>query len=557
MGDKKNNNPKDPLYWTAYKSSKEKNYPKAIEEYTRYLSIYPQDVDALKSLCWAYYFFNAEILKDEITFGSARRFKENLFKALKRMRTLKSEGLYSLFLVQVIQFIDKTKKLDPGIQHLIDYLKFLDFWGIENLKEADWIGKLSPEGKPWEALAVKAAKRAGKLAASGQDNDPEKLQIALNWVEAALERAEEDIWLNWYKTKILRLQNKPQESEKYLKTVLTSKASESWVWHFYAGVLRDSSNEHYFAALAKAVSLIRDEEKSRRLRLEFAEELAKREFFPEAKNEVLIVQEVTSKLRLRPLSNAETLMRSPWFDKTEIKDRSKQKIEELIEKAENLIYADIPWQYAVLGDAYQNKSGKNRGKIYSKAESFSVPESRKEIKGLLPGTPISIKIMQGADVRSVFKIEPRNGNLWDILDSRSGVVDSVNLSKNCFHVVLTDLTGVVLNVTNVLAKRIKVGDSVQVYFALGKSGRPRGVHWEFSESKNPSLLKEFDEEVSFFDKEKGFGFTESGIFLQGRICKAEFAEGDTVRGKAVKSYNQKKEEWSWKAFELELCPTNN
>lgn len=56
MGDKKNNNPKDPLYWTAYKSSKEKNYPKAIEEYTRYLSIYPQDVDALKSLCWAYYF---------------------------------------------------------------------------------------------------------------------------------------------------------------------------------------------------------------------------------------------------------------------------------------------------------------------------------------------------------------------------------------------------------------------------------------------------------------------------------------------------------------------
>ena len=63
-----------------------------------------------------------------------------------------------------------------------------------------------------------------------------------------------------------------------------------------------------------------------------------------------------------------------------------------------------------------------------------------------------------------------------------------------------------------------------------------------------SLVKPFEDSVR---EDNGMGFTDNGVFIPPQLVKAhKIEDGDYVSGQAVKNYNKKKSEWSWKAIRI-------
>ena len=535
---------KDEKYWEARKLSKSGNYREAANVYREYLRDHRDDTDARIGFCWCLWRLNEQILKEEITFKATEQFKKNLAYAIYRKFCPKTDKLYSMFLNQAVRFRNKSKDLD--------FLAFLKIWDLNNFKPEDW----EPNNN-YPALAHSALSLAGKMGKNKEAKNSEELEFALECTSKGAEKFKENIWFVYYKAKILQLLGRPKESESYIASILFSKSGEYWVWHCYAELLEELSDSRSFSFLCKAASLIREEDKARNVRGDLVKALVARGYFGEAKREIAIIDETTERFGFKKLSDIEEVKHhSRWFKDTVAATSNKEFYVEHSQEADEILVGNVPWEDAIVGHSYQNKEGKQRVRLYSREGSYAVPASRRELCKLKAGTPISIKVLKNATPPSIYSIQKRTGTPWDVLSRKDGLVDSVNDGKNCIHVVFADLQTTLVYLEPSQKGTFKPGDSTLVYSSKDASGKWKAVYWEKSTKQLPELRKKFNEEVNFFDAEKGFGFTSGGIFLQKRVCKVEISSGDVVVGEAVKSFNKKRNQWGWTALYVEKKSSN-
>lgn len=539
---------RDQSFWDAFNASKAKEYEKSIQLYFQYLQKHPEDADARISLCWDMWRRNKELLteyrdSDHIPHKFVCEIKRHLNVAVVKNYCPKdtSSNLYSLFLDQALKVSQKSEEFD--------LLSFLGYWGVENLQESNW-EDFSINGKTFDSLATKVVRAAGKKASGGKVLDQRCIEIGLAWVDKGLERKPEDVWLNWYKAKILELTGRPQEAESFLHSVLEAKSSESWAWNMYAKHWKELGDARYIAALCKASSLIRDEEKSRKIRVELGKELFERGYYEEAKREFLTVQEITSKLGLKPIQEVEQISGENWFLESEAADSNRELYEQLSKEADDFLVENIPWKDAVVGRKYTNKANKPRIRILTSDASYSAKTSLPELKDKIPGSPISIKVLEKPGTPpSLYTVKDRDGEPWDCLRKNFGVIDFVNKEKKSAHVVLDNNSELFVPFSLMNFKNSSVGDLVQVTFSC----TPK-IHAEYcvkTEGDLPNLKKTFEDTIEFFDQDKGFGFTQSGIFIRAGICHDELEEDDAVTGVAIKNFNKKKGQISWAAIKVQ------
>lgn len=539
---------RDQSYWDAFNASKAKEYEKSIKLYFFYLKNHPEDAAARTSLCWDMWRRNKELIteykdSDHIPDKFVCEIKRYLNIAVVKKYCPKdpSSNLYSLFLDQALKVSQKSEQFD--------LLSFLGYWGVENLQESNW-EDYCIDGKTFDSLATKVVRAAGKKASNGKVQDQRCIEIGLVWVDKGLERKPEDIWFNWYKAKILELTGRFQEAETFLHSVLEAKSSESWAWHMYAKHWKELGDPRYLAALCKAAGLIKDEDKSRNIRVELGKELYEQGYYEEAKREFLTVQEITSKFGLKPIQEVEQISNESWFLEYEAADNNCELYKQLSKEADDFLVENVPWKDAVVGRRYTNKANKPRIKLLTSDSSYSAKITIPELKDKKPGSPISIKVLEKPGVPPlVYSVKDRDGQPWDCLQKHFGVIDFVNKERKSAHVVLENGSELFVPFDVMHFRNASVGDLVQLSIS---SSHPK-IHAEYctrTDEELTNLKKSFDDTIEFFDQDKGFGFTESGIYIRSKICPSELKEEDAVSGIAIKSFDKRKGRTSWAAIKV-------
>jgi len=538
---------RDQSYWNAFNASKAKEYQKAINLYWSYLSNHPEDPDAKLGLCWSMWNRNQELIYE---YKDSEHIPDKFVGEIKRylnVAVVKSfcptdaaYNLYSRFLDQALKVSQKSEQLD--------LLSFLYCWGVDNLQESNW-EEYSNNGRTYDSLALRVIRAAGKKASSGMVQDKEKIETGLTWINKGLERKPEDIWLNWYKAKILELTGRPHEAESFLHSVLEAKSSESWAWNMYAKHWKELQDPRYIAALCKATCLIKDEDKSRNIRVELGKELYEQGYYEEAKREFLTVQEITSKFGLKPIQEVEQISRESWFLEYEAADDNQELYKQFAREADDFLVENIPWKDAVVGRKYTNKANKPRIRLLTADSSYSAKITLPELKDKKPGSPISIKVIEKPGTPPlVYTVKDRSGQPWDCLKNDFGVIDFVNKERKSAHVVLANNSEIFVPFDKMNFKNASVGDLVQVSYS--SSPKIQAEYCIKTDRELTNLKKNFDDTIKFFDQDKGFGFTESGIFIRSNICPNELEEDDAVSGIAIKSFDKKKGKISWAAIKL-------
>lgn len=538
---------RDQSYWDAFNASKNKEYGKAIQLYFVYLKNHPEDSDAKISLCWDMYRRNKELIteykdSDRIPYEFVDEMKRHLNVAIVKKFCPKVDryNLYSLFLEQALKVSQKSEDLD--------LLSFLGFWGVENLQESNW-EEHSSNGRIYDSLAIRVIRAAGKKASSGKVQDKGKIETGLTWINKGLERKPEDIWLNWYKAKILELTGRPNEAESFLHSVLEAKSSESWAWNMYAKHWKELQDPRYIAALCKATCLIKDEDKSRNIRVELGKELYERGYYEEAKREFLTVQEITSKFDLKPIQEVEQISRESWFLEYEAADNNQELYKQFSREADDYLVENIPWKDAVVGRKYTNKANKPRIRLLTADSSYAAKITLPELKDKKPGSPISIKVIEKPGTPPlVYTVKDRDGQPWDCLRNDFGVIDFVNKERKSAHVVLESNKELYVPFDKMNFKNASIGDLVQVSYS--SSPKIQAEYCIRTDRELTNLKKNFDDTIKFFNQDKGFGLTQSGIFIRSNICPNELEEDDAVSGIAIKSFDKKKGKISWAAIKL-------
>lgn len=538
--------PKDKEYWDAYNLSKNKQYTEAVKAYEKYLVTHSWDEQARIGLSWCLFYINGQILKEKITDGSLKDFKRNLNKAICKDFCPKENKLYSVFLNQALMFLNTLRVIKREDQ--FNFLLFTKYWNIGNLKPEDWEEK-SQDGKHYQSLACKVILEICHTALSDDAITQENLLYALDCVCMGSEKVE-NIWFVYYKAKILFKLGRTRESEEFMLSVIRSKNTESWAWDFLSDILKTNSDQRYFAALCKAVSLVRDETKARKLHLKLAAACLDRGLYAEAKRELITIGEVTNKHGFKPLQEVDCLTKEDWFEGSEASVSNKELYIKFAPDADEIVSGSLPWIDGIVGSQFRNNAGKLRVSIYTKDEYYSVSAHRSDLSGFGRGDPISVRILENLDSKSVYQIKQREGAAWDLLSKGEALIDLVNTNKKCIHILLPNLKNTVIYLTDKEISSVKVGDFISIVYLDSQSERLRVEHWKKSSKVIPELCKTFEETVEFFDNEKNFGFTEEGIFIQRLDCKEKIEEGDIVSGTAIKNFDKKKNRWGWKAISL-------
>lgn len=147
--------------------------------------------------------------------------------------------------------------------------------------------------------------------------------------------------------------------------------------------------------------------------------------------------------------------------------------------------------------------------------------------------------------------ERLNGELWDIVDEKVGVIDHLNHEKKLVHCIISKVIQVTIPFSQ-LKERYTIGDSLALKlskYTTKQGERFRALSVKRSEQAAPSSVrKEFYEQI---EVNSTFGFTDSSIFVPPDLIKQKNIEnGDQISGVALLNYNRKRNEWGWKAISV-------
>lgn len=131
------------------------------------------------------------------------------------------------------------------------------------------------------------------------------------------------------------------------------------------------------------------------------------------------------------------------------------------------------------------------------------------------------------------------------------VVEFVNESKSILNFVKNRLKHGFFSYAGLIQK-VKIGDILKVRFkGVGKDGFFKVVTVKPADGgANPEAIKSFQGKIKIVSPQN-FGFVEDIFIDPTLIKKKNLADKMPVNGKAMLSFNKKKNEWGWKAIGIE------
>ena len=525
--------------------SKQGNHTEAIKAFRIALQNFPDDQSLHESLGWEYYKYGKHFFQAEnINAGAAKQILDDYII----LRNPRPSQLHSLFL----RLSDKL--LGKEGFHLVS---FLQQWDLDNLSGEDFEPYRADNGNVYPSIAEKVIQHAAKDAV--ESGDIQHMEYMLPYMDMAIQRFEENIWLILNKTKLLHALGRDQEALSYAKSIVKTKINDYWAWDLLGEILMGSDPERGFSCYCKAL-LCRSEEKFlANVRLKFAGLLIERSLFAEAKYEIQKAMASREQEGWKLTQQMIEYQQSEWFHNTEASEDNVKLYKSNLDLAESLLFDDLPWLEANVGDTYTTQSNpKPKRKLLvvfpgeRMPKEVSVTENKYRFKEMGKGAPIALKGELEANGRFVLYVvkERNNGQEWDTVPKYVGVIDHVNHEKKLAHFIVDkNVDGIVR--FNQFPMKFTAGDYVAVQLSEFESKRGKGFHvisCEPTVQKPDKVLKEFSECVR---ESNGLGFTETDIFIDRDLMMYHNLEDDDcVEGLAVLNYNKKRSTWSWKALKI-------
>jgi len=452
-------------------------------------------------------------------------------------------------------FLQLASKLSG--QDKFSMLGFSRLWKLEYLRPEDFDRFRAEDGKEHSSLAEKVIQQAAKeAAASGNVQD---VDYILPYLNTAIERFQDNIWLKFDKAKLLLTLGRNDEALAFGLQVAKAKVNDYWAWELLGDIVSASNIQTGRSCYCKALSCSADDKFTGKVRLKLAQQMLQYNDLAAAKYEIETVRLSKEKEGLKVPEVVADIASQPWFAETRPKASNRDYYQAHCSAAEALLFSELPWIDANVGDQFTvpGKEDKPKRKLFLKTSSVatevSIAESKLGRKKLVPGDAVRIKGEFDSDQRfKVYVLERRNAEtIWDVFSEKIGVVDHVNRDKHLLHFIVDREIDGVIPISE-LSDSFVEGDAIAVKLSRysSKHGPAYRVHHARATDKQPSPLikKVFREEVRISN---GMGFAEGDIFVSPPlVAEHHLVDGRLISGVAVLSYNKKRSSWGWKAISV-------
>lgn len=209
--------------------------------------------------------------------GALARSLDRVAAEYRRLEALKKPDLLHSLL---FQFMVRAADEWPG------FIAFARWWGFDSFRDEDRL-PLRPTsgGKPLPSLEMRALYAVGKALARG-DIDGEHAAWGISTLDASLRSHPDDVWLNYYRAKVLVGAGKVREALRFLQPVVTRNITAAWVWGLLAQIIEADDRDRAIICCYRAVKLARKPAEVIKTRVRLARLLAHAERFPEAARQV-------------------------------------------------------------------------------------------------------------------------------------------------------------------------------------------------------------------------------------------------------------------------------
>ena len=443
-------------------------------------------------------------------------------------------------------------------QDKLSMLAFSRQWNFKYLRPEDFERYRAEDGKEYPSLAEKVIQHAGKEAAASEH--AEEQAYMLPFIDLAIERFPDNVFLKLNKAKVLLALGRHHEALAFGIAVTKAKSNDYWAWGLLGEIVSQRDPDASLGCYCKALTCPAEDKFTGKIRLEVAKRMLEANDYAGAKHEVEAIVRAKEQEGYKIPDAVTSIAAQDWFAGVQAKASNRDYYRLHAKAAEALLFNDLPWIDACLGETFvvPGRENKPKRKVFLKTGSIpsevSIAESKVARMSLAAGDAVRVKGEFDENQRfNLFVLERRAGAIaWDIAPEILGVVNQVNEDKQVIrYIVSREINGEIP--MSVLPCAFAEGDAIEVQLVryVSKRGPQYRVLAAKASEKVPGdlLRKDFIEVVRVSN---GMGFTPSEVFIPPPLVeRCEIADGQEVSGTAVQVFNMKRACWGWKAVSIQ------
>lgn len=319
---------------------------------------------------------------------SARKLN-TIFKTIKKIPFPKPDDSYS-FLLKAFKKHDSDD---------FDFLKFMDWWDINNFQDVDYKNYILENGTKMPSLVESVYIKISKLLLKEpyQLNKIDKFLPSIASVSKNYSNMQYPTY--YYAKLLLATGNKEMFFEAFLPFA-RKKQRDFWVWDLISEIY-DSNSDEYMSCLCKSLSCGAPDKFTGNVREKLAKRFIKNKQYSYAKFELSKIIESRKQEGWSIQKKHSDWQKLEWWNSTEAARSNSKVYEQNISIAESLLFADVPEEIVVIEKVNGEKSIINF--VVSKEKSGFSSYRKLKIKPK-QGDIYAVRFMPKTDEKSNFYV---------------------------------------------------------------------------------------------------------------------------------------------------------
>lgn len=411
----------------AKDQSKAGNHAEALRLYREAIVLFPNDINLNEQLGW-------ELQKEckavfEAGDDDVRRIRQLLSEYI-RLKNPRPSNLHSTFLIYADRIINRPE---------FNLIAFLKLWGLENLRSEEF-KPYTKDGVEYPAFAEKIVQHAAKLILDQRMTS--EIEWFLPYLDKPIATFKKNIWLTYYKTKLLHLARRSEEGIQFLIPVIKQKIADYWTWSLLGDLLVDSNKEKAISAYCKALQCKGEDKFLSNVHAKLCVLLRDAGFPNEARTEIETAIRIKTQEGVTIPENLARYQKEDWYQNSSGNNNNKTFYRQNSRLIEEFVFESIPYQDANIGESFTlpERPDKLRVRIYHKdilyPTDFVVSDKKYNIsRHYSLGDSVSIKGEYNAENKfQLYLLQKRESNdKYDIFENYCGSI--LQVLKNELGVV--------------------------------------------------------------------------------------------------------------------------
>jgi hypothetical protein len=431
------------------------------------------------------------------------------------------------------------------------FVGFLLWWDPENIRNDDFVRNPMEDGGQFDSLVEHVIKALGHL--SKQNMPDNHLKLAENFISKHYTQFPDQDWFPYYLSLYMNRTGKNTEALDLLIPIARKKSNEFWAWSHLSDCFPEDQDKR-ISCLCRAVQCrVEDETFLINVHLVLAEELIRLGEKAIAKHHIEKVRDIRTLKEWPIRGRLEELLNESWFEEVESSEGVKY-VSKLASNADEILLKGLPKYPAVVAVPLK-KIGKKEND-YAIVDFLKGTESLSStlvshkkfpfVKELQVGDPLEVIVEQHDDKIMVISASTRDGEPFDVLPQKNGIVSHVNKNKSTIMAKLDDGGKAFLYFDEIEgANSLEEGTFINCRIASDR-GKTKIRSFSLLDTVPDSdFWKTFS--GYFRAREQGGGHVDN-LFIPAHLAKGIEA-GDIISGISVQRDGDRNENW-WCAVKI-------